>query len=213
MTRRRTAITGVAVLVVAAVMAAWFLVRSDPAPRAAAEQPPTPTPTPTPTSTPATVPPDACAGGHQGAFVPTSVSIEGAVRRAEVVGVGRDANGVPGVLPLSDKQDFAWDLGGVEAGSDQGQVLLNTHTWPDGTAIGNRLLAEVEVGDELVLRGAGGVACYILSQVVEVTKEAGYPGYGATDGPPQVVIVVCSGKRLGPGDWSHRTLFIARPVR
>jgi len=28
-----------------------------------------------------------------------------------------------------------------------------------------------------------------------------------------VVIVVCSGERLGPGDWTHRTLWFASPVR
>ena len=36
----------------------------------------------------------------------------------------------------------AGDRGGVEPGSRKGHVLLNTHTWPDGSAMGNRLLEE-----------------------------------------------------------------------
>lgn len=208
MRRRRTTLGGVVALVLVAVVAGWLLFRTDPAPRAAAE--PLSTPSPTPTATPPPV--DECATSGRGAFVPTSVSIAGAVRSGKVISTPRDANDVPGVLPVSNKRDFAWDRGGVEAGSRHGQVLLNTHTWPDGTAMGNRLLATLDVGAKLVLRGAGRTACYTVTKAVEVTKEAGYPGYGATDGPPQVVIVVCSGKRLGPGDWSHRTLFIAQPI-
>jgi hypothetical protein len=33
-----------------------------------------------------------------------------------------------------------------------------------------------------------------------------------TEGPPQAVIIVCSGVRTGPGHWTQRTLWFARPV-
>ena len=37
--------------------------------------------------------------------------------------------------------------------------------------------------------------------------------YYAKDGQPQLAIVVCSGRRLGPGQWEKRTIWFARPGR
>lgn len=189
---------------------AWWLARDEDPPAVAPAPIPSVTPTPTPTPT---TEPDPCAGQARVGFVPTRLSIPGVVRQAEVVGVPRDAAGVVGVLPHSDNENFAWDLGGVEPGSPEGHVLLNTHTWPDGTAMGNRLLDELDVGAALRLEGEdGSFACYRVADRVEVPVEEGYPGWSAKDGPPQVVIVVCSGVRRGPGDWSHRTLWFADAV-
>ena len=56
----------------------------------------------------------------------------------------RDAAGIPGVPPLSSagKTVFAWDREqGIRPGDRRGNVLLNAHTWPDGSALGNRLLS------------------------------------------------------------------------
>lgn len=189
----------------------WWLGHDDDAPPAAVPTPAPTTPAPTPTPTP-TPRPDPCERQAEAGFVPTRLSVPGVVRRAEVIGVPRDADNVPGVLPHSDNRNFAWDLGGVEPGSAQGHVLLNTHTWPNGAAMGNTLLEELQVGDQLRLEGDGQLACYRVSERVEVRVEDGYPGWSATDGPPQVVIVVCSGERRGPGDWSHRTLWFADRV-
>ncbi len=207
---RRTARVGAAVAVVLVLLLAllgWWLTRDDDPPVAAPR--PAPTRTPSPTPTPAA---DPCTTQAGGGFVPTSLSVPGVVRRAEVVGLPRDAAGVVGVPPVADKRVFAWDLGGVEPGSRQGHVLLNTHTWPDGSAMGNTLLEDLRVGGELRLARPGRLACYRVTKRVEVRTEEGYPGWSATDGPPQVVIVVCSGERRGPGDWSHRTLWFAEPV-
>ncbi len=196
---------GVVVAVLVIALLAWWLSRDEDPPVVA----PAPTPSATPTPTPAPEP-DPCAGQARKGFVPTRLSIPGVVRKAAVIGVPRDAAGVVGVLPHSDNENFAWDLGGVEPGSPEGHVLLNTHTWPDGAAMGNRLLDDLDVGDELRLEGEGGAfACYRVSDRVEVPVEDGRPGWSAEDGPPQVVIVVCSGVRRGPGDWSHRTLWFA----
>lgn len=159
-------------------------------------------------------PPDPCARPSAAGFVPRFLSVEGVVRRAPVRGVPRDAAGVPGVLPSADKHAVAWDLGGVEPGTRRGHVLLNTHTWPDGSALGNRLLDGLAEGGMLRLGGPGGaLACYEVVERVEVREEDGYPGWDRADGAPRVVIVVCSGERLGPGRWTHRTLWFARPVR
>lgn len=204
---------GAAAVVVVLVVAllAWWLGRAD-TPAAA----PDPVETSSPTATPAPAPaasPDACPGRSTGGFVPTAINVDGVVRGAEVRALPRDGDGVVGVPPVFDKEVFAWDLGGVEPGSRKGHVLLNTHTWPDGSAMGNRLLRDLQVGDDLRLSGAGETACYRVSRRVEVREEDGYPGWADEDGPPRVVIVVCSGDRLGPGRWTHRTLWFATPVR
>ena len=201
--------SGVVALLVIALLA-WWLARDEEPPAAAPAPAPTATPTPTPTPT---AKPRPCAGQARVGFVPTRLTVPGVVRKAAVIGVPRDAAGVVGVLPHADNRNFAWDLGGVLPGSPEGHVLLNTHTWPDGSAMGNRLLDRLQVGNELRVEGEDGeVACYRVGERVEVPVEEGYPGWSAEDGPPQVVIVVCSGERRGPGDWSHRTLWFADPV-
>lgn len=198
-----------AVVVLVVALLAWWLGREDPPTEAAPG--PVGTPSSTPTPAPAAAP-DSCADRASGGFVPTGISVDGVVRAAEVRALPRDADGVVGVPPVLDKEVFAWDLDGVRPGSRQGHVLLNTHTWPDGSAMGNRLLRDLRVGDGLRLTGAGVAECYRVTRRVEVREEDGYPGWSAEDGPPQVVIVVCSGDRLGAGRWTHRTLWFATPV-
>ncbi len=201
---------GVIMLVAAAVIS-WLVLRPDPTPeRAVVVPPPAVAPAPPPTPT------DPCLTPATAGFVPTAITVEGIARKARVLALPRDSAGVVGVPPVSDKTAFAWDRGGVEPGSAEGHVLLNTHTWPDGSAMGNRLLRGLAVGGRLVLSTGEGtakqVACYTVTDRVEVRLSDGYPGWDANDGPPQVVIVVCSGKRLGPGNWTHRTLWFASPV-
>lgn len=214
-TRRRGAAlaAGVVALAVVIGLIAWLVLRDGPDPAPAPVATPQVTATPPPPPSPTPEPEPMCDRSSRTGFVPTAISVEGVARRTPVIGLPRDSAGVPGVPPVNDKHVFAWDLGGVEPGSDTGQVLLNTHTWPDGSAMGNALLGAFDVGDELVLRGDDGTfACYEVTERVEVREEDGYAGYGATDGPPRVVIVVCSGDRLGPGRWTHRTLWFAAPV-
>lgn len=203
-TRGRWTAVALAVLLMVAVVA-WLL-RPD---HHSTAPPPAAAPTsatPTPTVKPATGP---CATPPQRPFVPTSIAVVG--RSSAVRPVPRTAQGVMGVLAESDRTDFATDLGGIRAGSSHGRVLLNTHTWPDGSAMGNRLLAHLRVGGRIVLRARGSTACYRVVSRQEVLASAGYPGWDRRTGRPEAVIVVCSGTRLGPGDWTHRTLWFARP--
>lgn len=208
--RRRTAVVAAVVAAVIAVVAAVALwPREDRAPRAEPAPGPTSTPTPLAPATPAA---DPCARTLAGGFVPTSLTVPGVVR-APVLAVARDAADVPGTPPLSDKRSFAWDRYGVRPGSTEGHVLLNTHTYPDGSAQGNRLLADLDEGDQVRLADrTGRLACYRVTTREEVPAEDGYPGWKAADGPPELVIVVCSGRRTGPGEWTHRTLWFASPV-
>jgi hypothetical protein len=148
-------------------------------------------------------------------FAPTEISVPGATRGASVITPPRDANGIPGVPPLTSagKSVFAWDRQqGTRPGDRAGNVLLNAHTWPDGSALGNRLLAALHVGDRLVVRGAAGRLCYRVTERVEVPADTRMYRYYARHGPPRLAILVCSGTRLGPGVWTKRTVWFASPV-
>jgi hypothetical protein len=126
----------------------------------------------------------------------------------------RDAAGIPGIPPLSSagKTVFAWDREqGISPGDRRGNVLLNAHTWPDGSALGNQLLRSLDRGDRIRVRGASAELCYRVTERVEVLAEDGLPRYYAKDGRPQLAIVVCSGRRLGPGVWEKRTIWFASP--
>lgn len=210
--RRIAALVAVTALVGAAV-AGRLLWPSEDAPARDADAAPgaaSTTPSVSPTAEPAGE--TLCGSGAARPFTPARIEVPGVVD-AEVVAVPRDSRGVTGVLPLSDKQRFAWDPPpGIRPGSDRGNVLVNTHTWADGTAAGNALLDGLHVGDRIVLRGDGHVQCYEVHERAEVEADARFPSYYDTDGRHQVAIVVCSGERTGPGEWTHRTLWFARAV-
>ena len=115
-------------------------------------------------------------------------------------------------LTSGGKSVFAWDRAqGIRPGDPAGNVLLNAHTWPDGSALGNRLLAGLQLGDQIVVRGVKARLCYRVTERVEVLAERGMPRYYTADGPPQLAIVVCSGRRLAPGVWEKRTVWFASP--
>ena len=147
-------------------------------------------------------------------FRPRAITVPGVTEAAAVVAPPRDAQGIPGVPPLTStgKTVFAWDREqGVRPGDPHGNVLLNAHTWPDGTALGNRLLAGLQRGDRIVVHGTEARLCYRVTERVEVLADDGLPRYYAKSGPPQLAIVVCSGRRLGPGVWEKRTVWFASP--
>ena len=148
-------------------------------------------------------------------FTPRSISVPGATRAAAIATPPRDAAGIPGTPPLTlaGKEMFAWDLQqGTRPGDPHGNVIVNTHTWPDGSALGNRLLAVLHPGDRLVVRGRNVRLCYEVTERIEVSADTLLPRYYSEDGPPQLAILACSGKRLGPGIWTKRTVWFATPV-
>lgn len=148
------------------------------------------------------------------AFRPRRITVPGVTQAARVLAPPREADGVPGAPPLtrSGKSAFAWDRQqGTRPGDAVGNVLLNAHTWPDGSALGNRLLARLKRGDRIIVLGATERLCYRVTERVEVPAEPGMPRYYTRDGPPQLAIVVCSGRRLGPGVWTKRTVWFAAP--
>jgi hypothetical protein len=145
-------------------------------------------------------------------FTPQRITVPGITSGATVISPPRDSGNVPGTPPLTTagKTMFAWD-DAIAPGTDAGNVLLNAHTWPDGTALGNHLLAGLQQGDRIVVIGGSARLCYQVTERVEVLASKGLPRYYDTDGPPQIAIVVCSGRRLGPGNWEKRTVWFASP--
>jgi hypothetical protein len=162
------------------------------------------------------VPATSCEPTARRPFGPRRITVPGVTRNAGVVTPPRESGNVPGTPPLSSygKTLFAYDLEqGVRPGDAAGNVLLNAHTWPDGTALGNHLLAGLRKGDKIVVQGAGAARlCYRVTEQVEVLASKGLPRYYDADGPPQLAIVVCSGRRLGPGEWEKRTVWFASPM-
>lgn len=155
----------------------------------------------------------------QGSFVPSQVRMdEGrfdiqALDQVETVVDGRTILTSPDPLDANPRV-FAWDRQSARPGSARGNVLLTAHTYPDGSALGNQLYADLQPGDTLQLAGPTGVACYQVRERQEVPI-ADYPLERVYDwdGSPQAIITVCSGLRLGPGDWTKRTLWFLEPVK
>jgi hypothetical protein len=199
---KRAALPLAVLLALALVVA--FLVTRDGEKTAVVAAAPTPTPT---------APPAKCSTADD-SFVPKSVSIDGVGRNISVLALPRDANGIPGTPPLSGngKLSMAFDLGnGIRPGDAKGNALLNAHTYPDGSALGNKLLDELEEGEQILVNGPKGYLCYEVTDRREVPAGV-YKPYYDKKGKPQIAIVVCSGKRLGPGIWTKRTLWFASPV-
>ena len=201
--RRKTwgAVLAASVVVIAACA---FVARSgDGTDQVVAAAAPTPTPTAVPTCSTTTK-----------TFIPTSVSIPGVSKKISVLAMPREANGLPGTPPLTTigKQSMAFDLGnGIRPGGLKGNALLNAHTYPDGSALGNKLLDELEEGEQFQVAGPLGYICYQVTDRREVPAGV-YKPYFDKKGKPQIAIVVCSGERIGPGNWTKRTLWFASPV-
>lgn len=213
--------TAAAVLVVGVVVALTVVLRGpdDTSPARTARVSPTSISTSAPASQPSepstTVAPRSSCDRVRHGFTPRSISVPGATRAAGIVTPPRDASGIPGTPPLTaaGKAEFAWDLEqGTRPGDLRGNVIVNTHTWPDGSALGNRLLAVLHRGDRVVVRGDGVRLCYRVTDRVEVPASTSMPRYYRKHGPPQLAILTCSGTRLGPGVWTMRTVWFASPV-
>lgn len=165
----------------------------------------------------APVGPSACRSTITTPLRPVSARF-GAVRSGasfRVVPVGRTRDGAVGTPPVTraGKQLVGWDRQ-TRPGARVGTVILDAHTWPDGSALGNALLRSLRSGALIAVRLADGrTACY------QVRARRSYPASRVPRtrafrswGPEQLVMVVCSGKRLGPGRWTRRTVWYAVPV-
>lgn len=158
--------------------------------------------------------PSVCGRPATKPFVPTTITVDQVATNAPVLALPRDGNNVPQAPSLSaaGKSQFAWDQPTLAPGSPKGNVLINAHTYPDGSALGNQLLDHFEVGDRIIVRGANAELCYQVTKRVVIEAADGSFEYYVQDGPPQLALIVCSPPRLGPGNWKNRTIWYASPI-
>jgi hypothetical protein len=209
----------VAAVVAALILLVWVLVRPHedaPHPQAAPEA----APAQQAVAAGSTLKPKTCYLPATAPFRPTRITVPGVTQDATVLALPRDANNVPTAPPISDygKTVFAWSVPpDPMPGDAKGNVLLNAHTWPDGTALGNKLLDGLQVGGRIVVHGksADGRAqtlCYQVTKRDVIVASDGSAEYYERNGPPQLALIVCSPPRLGPGNWLHRTIWYASPL-
>jgi len=75
------------------------------------------------------------------------------------------------------------------------------------------MLRNLWKGDRIVLHGKDGAKlCYEVTARVQIRADGAGTRYYENIGRPQLAIIVCSGRRLGPGNWTHRTYWLAKPV-
>jgi hypothetical protein len=156
--------------------------------------------------------PGPCENAAKHPFTPTTIDIEGVRKGLPVLAIGRAYSDVPGVPPVSATHTVAFDAPGPHPGAKRGLVRLNAHTWPNGAALGNEMLAKFNVGDVLRLRNGTTKLCYRITERVQVDGYATYDRFYELQGKPEVAFIVCSGKRLGPGNWNKRTVWWGKPV-
>ena len=212
-TRRRTgqaaAVVGVLILLV------WALLRPHPLDEPAKVPPPAPQAV----TAGNVLDPKPCYGRPSAPFTPTHITVPGVTRDATVLALPRDAENVPQAPPISDtgKTQFAWSVPpDPMPGEPKGNVLLNAHTWPDDSALGNKLLDNLQVGDRIIVDGVAGHGhperlCYRVTKRDVIVASDGSFEYYERNGPPQLALIVCSPPRLGPGNWLHRTIWYASP--
>ena len=213
-TRRRTG--QVAALVAVLILLVWLLLRPHPLEDGKAAHPPAEQATTAGT----VLRPKPCYRGATAPFTPTRITVPGVTRDAEVLALPRDADNVPQAPPISDvgKTQFAWAVAPDPLpGSAEGNALFNAHTWPDGTALGNKLLDGLQVGDRIIVHGRSHGAgaqtlCYQVTKREVIVASDGSYEYYEREGPPQLALIVCSPPRLGPGNWLHRTIWYASPL-
>lgn len=158
--------------------------------------------------------PDICANPPSKPFTPTTITIENVGKDIRMIAMPRNGYNIPEAPPKDDPSSVAWDRppAGIPPGSAEGKSILSAHTWPNNAALGNQMLAKFDVGDMLRLSDGKQVLCYRVVDRTYTDKYTVPPGFYDRDGPHQIVFMVCSGTRLGPGNWSHRDTWYASPV-
>jgi hypothetical protein len=158
-----------------------------------------------------------CSSGVTGPFRPVQGGGPTIGSKYKVLAMARLSSGAMATPPVNDtgKHQYAWDKASKAPGSGHGSVPIDAHTWPDGSALGNKMLSNLHVGDIFVLRGA-----YGQKQCYKINFRQSYPRdqvpaakFFTRSGPPHVSIIVCSGRRLGPGNWTRRTVWFGVPIQ
>ena len=158
-----------------------------------------------------------CSRNVHGWFVPVRAEVAGIGTRIRVLALARNPDGTMGEPPLTDsgKRAFGWDKKSTPPGYYKGSVPMDAHTYPDGSALGNALLRNLFAGERVILKGADGQRlCYKIDSRRQYPRDqVPERRFFRTWGDPQIAIIVCSGRRLGPGNWLKRTVWFGHPIR
>lgn len=172
----------------------------------------TPTPAVTPTPTPSATPEPAVRE-----LRPTQLRVQAVgtfpvlrMPRVELPGGGYTSP----IPPEGDSESFAYDLGSARPGASEGVAILTSHTWGNGSATADMLLAGLAVGGNVTVSGKAAEVPYVVTERLQVPQDSvsAAKRVSRLDGPHRIAIIVCSGTRLGPGEWSHRTVWFAEPA-
>ncbi len=138
---------------------------------------------------------------------------------ASVVPVGLAADGSLGTPSDADKRKAGWFPNSVLAGSTRGTVIMDGHTYHDQSAIFRtdfNVRARAGMAVRLVCV-TGNTFDYVTSEVVTDLSPSQYDAFVAnhllyaTDGPPKVVIVTCTGWSPIIRQYQSRGVLIAVP--
>ena len=141
--------------------------------------------------------PEGCPSNPEPIDEPVSMVLVDQDLEMPMISVGRDADGAAGAPPGDEGYTIAWWHEGPKVGSDKGKVVLSSHTFQFGGALGNDLnQALLEIGDVIKISDAEGkTACYRYSGNLHVLVDEYDPDSDILydwEGQPQFGIVVCS---------------------
>ncbi len=138
---------------------------------------------------------------------------------ASIVTLSLTAEGDLGTPSDQDKTSAGW-FPSVLAGAARGTVLMDGHTYHDGSAI-FRPTFKQQVRAAMVMRlscSDGHAFSYRISEVALDVSPDAFPAFVATralyssDGPPQLVVITCTDYNATRRVWDNRAILIATPI-
>ena len=188
--------------------------KSTPTPQTTVTQTPVAPSSETPTHIP---PPAGCPDVPAEVTRPTKFEVFGKGQTFKVISVGL-VDGAAEAPPPNEGYTIAWWEDGPKIGSQEGKVVLSSHTFQYGGALGNDLNNGAwDVGQVIKISDdAGNSACYSYSERLHV-KVADYDPdsnilYDFEDPRPRFALVVCSDYTLR-GEALGRMIYYADLIR
>ncbi len=138
---------------------------------------------------------------------------------ASVVTLSLTPEGDLGTPSDQDKTSAGW-FPSVLAGAARGTVLMDGHTYHDGSAI-FRPTFKQQVRAGMVMRlscSDGHAFSYRIAEVALDVSPDAFPSFVAkralyaSDGPPQLVMITCTDYNASRRVWDNRAILIATPI-
>lgn len=176
-----------------------------------------------PTPSADTPPPRTCQPGTPKQFIWADMGIK---TTFEQVGVNTELPpDKDGHYPLGDPEDkrkMGWYKYGPKPGSGKGNVIIDGHTYRNGTAVFKEDFSSVlKKGSKFTIITAEGSACTYqvtrvfpaINKLKEYSRAVDKYNFYATEGPEQVFGVTCSGSfNSVRGTHEDVTAWIAKPI-